>query len=169
MRRTSRTSTLASKRERIGAANAPGLYSEGGWQTAAARHGRVLNDGTTQLTQCSYNSVGNLTEITYPTGQTFNFIYAANGIDLVLVQQVTDNGPVTIAPRQSGIVVRLAQAACMVGSRQPLFAGTPGSPNCRGEAFGAGPAIRRPRCRGYRPQLSHRARFAERDCHLLRA
>ncbi len=99
--------------------------------------GRVLNDGTTQLTQCSYNSVGNLTEITYPTGQTFNFIYAANGIDLVLVQQVTDNGPVTIAPRQSGIVVRLAQAACMVGSQPPLFAGTPGSPNCHGESVSA--------------------------------
>ena len=99
--------------------------------------GRVLNDGTTQLTQCSYNSVGNLTEITYPTGQTFNFIYAANGIDLILVQQVTDNGPVTIAPRQSGIVVRLAQAACTVGSQQPLFAGTPGSPNCHGESVSA--------------------------------
>ena len=63
--------------------------------------GRVLSDGTTQLTQCSYNSVGNLTQIIYPTEQTINFIYAANGIDLDLVQQVTDNGPVTIAPHKA--------------------------------------------------------------------
>ena len=94
--------------------------------------GRVLGDGTTQLTQCSYNSVGNLTGITYPNGQTYNFTYAANGINLVLVQQVTGTGLVTVPPKQSGIVVRLAQAACMVGSQQPLFAGTPGTPNCHG-------------------------------------
>ena len=96
--------------------------------------GRVLGDGTTQLTQCGYNSVGNLTEIVYPTGQTFNFIYAANGIDLVLVQQVTGSGPVTVPARQSGIVLRLAQAACTVGAQQPLFAGTPRTPNCHGES-----------------------------------
>ena len=50
---------------------------------------RVLDDGTTQLTQYTYNSAGKTTSIIDPLGRQTNFQYAGNLIDLVSIQQKT--------------------------------------------------------------------------------
>lgn len=59
--------------------------------------GRVLDDGTTQLTQYGYNAVGNRTQFIDPAGRITKFLYAPNGIDAVAVQQAMDGGDQTIA------------------------------------------------------------------------
>jgi RHS repeat-associated protein len=49
--------------------------------------GRVLdNSGTTQLSQYSYNGLGNLTSDVDPVGRTTQYTYAPNGIDVTQVQ-----------------------------------------------------------------------------------
>ncbi len=53
------------------------------------RIGRVLDDGTTQLTQMSYNNQGHVTDMIDPSGRETQFTYAANGIDLLTVKQKT--------------------------------------------------------------------------------
>ena len=53
------------------------------------RTGRVLDDGTTQLTQMSYNTQGNITDMIDPIGRETQLTYAANGIDLTGVKQKT--------------------------------------------------------------------------------
>jgi len=53
------------------------------------RIGRVLDDGTTQLTQISYNSLGNPTHMIDPLGRDTQIDYAANQIDVVRVSQKT--------------------------------------------------------------------------------
>src|SRR6185295_16812317 len=40
--------------------------------------GRVLDDGTTQLSTYEYNSFGKVTRETDPVGRTFSYVYAAN-------------------------------------------------------------------------------------------
>ena len=59
--------------------------------------GRVLDDGTTQLTQMQYNSLSNPTSIIDPSGRTTTLQYAANQIDVTAVQQTTASGPATTA------------------------------------------------------------------------
>ena len=51
--------------------------------------GRVLDDGSTQLTQNTYNTQGHLIDAVDPNGRETKYIYAANGIDLLQVQQKT--------------------------------------------------------------------------------
>jgi RHS repeat-associated protein len=51
--------------------------------------GRVLDDGTTQLTQVQYNSLGNPTGRIDPMGRQTSLTYATNNIDLLSVQQKT--------------------------------------------------------------------------------
>jgi RHS repeat-associated protein len=58
--------------------------------------GRVLDDGTTQLTQLMYNGAGNPTSIIDPIGRQTLFTYAANLIDLLTIQQKTGSGNTTI-------------------------------------------------------------------------
>jgi RHS repeat-associated protein len=48
---------------------------------------RTLDDGTTQLYQFEYNSLGNPTKSIDPLGRTRSFVYAANEIDLLEVRQ----------------------------------------------------------------------------------
>jgi YD repeat-containing protein len=60
------------------------------------RVGRVLDDGTTQLSQFAYNADGRITQAVDPVGRTTLFAYAANQIDLTAVTQTTASGP-TIA------------------------------------------------------------------------
>jgi len=49
--------------------------------------GRVLdNTGTTQLTQCAYNAIANVTSAVDPAGRTTKYTYATNQIDVVEVQ-----------------------------------------------------------------------------------
>ena len=51
--------------------------------------GRVLDDGSTQLSTASYNNLGHLLTTTDPIGRTTNYVYAANNIDLLTTQQLT--------------------------------------------------------------------------------
>jgi RHS repeat-associated protein len=50
---------------------------------------RVLEDGSTQLTKMEYNATGGITKHVDPLGRETRFTYAANGIDLSEVLQVT--------------------------------------------------------------------------------
>jgi YD repeat-containing protein len=59
--------------------------------------GRVLDDGSTQLSQYAYNGAGNLAGFVDPAGRTTNFTYAPNMIDLVEVDQVIGQSSVPVA------------------------------------------------------------------------
>jgi RHS repeat-associated protein len=59
--------------------------------------GRVLDDGTTQLTQFTYNGFGNPTQAIDPVGRDTNLAYAANQIDVLGVTQQTASGAAAIA------------------------------------------------------------------------
>jgi YD repeat-containing protein len=50
---------------------------------------RVLDDGTTQETQKTYNFIGNVTSSIDAAGRTTSFTYAANGVDLLQVANTT--------------------------------------------------------------------------------
>ena len=54
--------------------------------------GRVLEDGTTQLTQIGYGAYGHITSFTDPAGRETFFTYAPNGVDLIEVAQKTASG-----------------------------------------------------------------------------
>jgi RHS repeat-associated protein len=74
--------------------NYPGMANSGyyywsGSLIKPSSIGRVLDDGTTQLTQATYNGFGlPLTNID-PNGRATQFSYATNNIDLLTVQQLT--------------------------------------------------------------------------------
>ncbi|UTW11525.1 RHS repeat-associated core domain-containing protein [Marinobacterium rhizophilum] len=59
--------------------------------------GRVLPDGTSQLTRKSYNELGNLTRIIDPEGRERVFDYADNQIDLVRIRRKGASGYETLA------------------------------------------------------------------------
>ena len=50
---------------------------------------RVLGDGSTQLSQFEYNSIGKTTKATDPVGRVTSFIYDTNNVDLLEVRQTT--------------------------------------------------------------------------------
>ena len=54
--------------------------------------GRIMDDGTTQLTQIQYNGTGNVTGVTDPVGRQTQLVYASNGVDVMAVQQNTGTG-----------------------------------------------------------------------------
>lgn len=59
---------------------------------------RVLDDGTTQATTLTYNTLGRPLTITDPQGRVTRFTYAANDIDVLTVEQKTNaSGYATIA------------------------------------------------------------------------
>ncbi len=51
--------------------------------------GRVLDDGTSQVTKASYNSFGLPMIVTDPKGRATQYTYASNNVDLLTVQQLT--------------------------------------------------------------------------------
>lgn len=51
--------------------------------------GRVLDDGTTQLTQYEYNTLGRVTKATDPLNRETTYVYDTNDIDLLEVRQKT--------------------------------------------------------------------------------
>jgi RHS repeat-associated protein len=53
---------------------------------------RVLEDGTTQLTQFTYNAQGRVTSRTDPLGRQTTYAYDTNGIDLLEVRQIKPGG-----------------------------------------------------------------------------
>jgi RHS repeat-associated protein len=59
--------------------------------------GRVLDDGTTQLRQFSYDSVGNVTNTIDPVGRSMSYIYATNLVDLLEIRQTTSGNNDLIA------------------------------------------------------------------------
>lgn len=59
--------------------------------------GRVLPDGTTQLTQKSYNAFGNVTRTVDPEGREVLYEYADNQIDLVRIKRKSQSGYDVIA------------------------------------------------------------------------
>ena len=59
--------------------------------------GRVLSDGSTQITHTTYNANGLVTQKVDPDGRETVYTYASNGIDLIEVQQKTASGFDTLA------------------------------------------------------------------------
>src|SRR5205823_5691460 len=55
--------------------------------------GKVLDDGTTQLSTYEYNPIGGVSRHADPVGRTLIYNYDANNIDLLEVRRV--NGPTT--------------------------------------------------------------------------
>ena len=53
--------------------------------------GRVLDDGSSQITLYEYNSLGNITRLVDPIGREQLFEYAPNGIDVLTVKQKTES------------------------------------------------------------------------------
>jgi RHS repeat-associated protein len=51
--------------------------------------GRVLDDGTTQLYQFQYNTIGQITNSVDPLGRSVSFIYSSNLVDLLEIRQTT--------------------------------------------------------------------------------
>jgi len=65
--------------------------------------GRVLDDGSTQLTQATYNSKGHVTTATDPLGRITQFDYADNDIDLVKTHRLgTAASPIDEVVMQAG-------------------------------------------------------------------
>jgi RHS repeat-associated protein len=58
--------------------------------------GRVLSDGTTQLTQNTYNALGNLVSETDPSGLVTAYTYAANQVDVVQIDRTATGGYHTV-------------------------------------------------------------------------
>lgn len=74
----------------------PNALSTGSLNKPSAM-GRVLDDGTTHLTQLHYNARGKVTQTIDLAGRTTLYTYAASGIDLTRVQRESASGPVTLA------------------------------------------------------------------------
>jgi len=70
---------------------------DSGTYSKPIQEARLLDNGSTQLTQFSYNAQGNLTSSIDPVGRTTLLQYAANGIDATVVQQMVGAAPATIA------------------------------------------------------------------------
>lgn len=51
--------------------------------------GRVLDDGSTQLYQFAYNSLGRVTRSVDPIGRTMTYVYHPNEVDLLEIRQTT--------------------------------------------------------------------------------
>jgi RHS repeat-associated protein len=51
--------------------------------------GRVLDDGTTQLRQFTYNPAGNVTRSVDPLGRAKTYVYSTNNVDLLEIRQTT--------------------------------------------------------------------------------
>src|SRR6185436_5965199 len=62
--------------------------SVGTW-TKPTKTARVLDDGSSQISQATYNTQGNATTRTDPLGRQTTSVYAAGGIDLVETRQTS--------------------------------------------------------------------------------
>ena len=65
-----------------------GGSSVGSW-IEPTKVARVLDDGSSQIAQATYNAQGNATTRTDPLGRQTSYVYAANGIDLVETRQTS--------------------------------------------------------------------------------
>lgn len=64
-------------------------YLHAGPSANPSQVARVLADGSTQLSQFEYNSLGNRTKATDPAGRATSYIYASDNVDLLEVRQTT--------------------------------------------------------------------------------
>ena len=64
-------------------------YQHVGPSANRSKVARVLGDGTTQLSQYEYNSVGKTTKTTDPAGRVMSYIYDSTQIDLLEIRQTT--------------------------------------------------------------------------------
>src|SRR5579862_2910657 len=64
-------------------------YMNAGMLSSATVVARVVDSGSTQLYQAAYNSQAYPTQQIDPVGRTTNYTYAANGMDVLTVSQVT--------------------------------------------------------------------------------
>ena len=94
--------------------NYPGqaLSLNAGTYTKPVATGRVLDDGTTQLSQLSYDTTGyfNLAQVIDPAGRTTSFAYA-NHVDLSAISQTT----------AFGIETTIAQFTYNTYQHRPVF------------------------------------------------
>ena len=69
----------------------PGQSTSGtaGTHATASRTGRVLDDGTSQIQEATYNAQGSVLTRTDPLGRQTTSTYAGNGTDLLQVRQTT--------------------------------------------------------------------------------
>jgi len=63
-----------------------------GTVNAPSKIGRVLDDGSSQVTSCAYNFFGKLTQVIDPLGRETDYEYATNNIDLLRVKQKNGSG-----------------------------------------------------------------------------
>ena len=64
-------------------------YQHAGPTANPSQIARVLGDGSTQLSQFEYNSIGKTTKATDPVGRVMSYVYAANKVDLLEIRQTT--------------------------------------------------------------------------------
>jgi YD repeat-containing protein len=62
------------------------------WWREPSRVGRLLDDGTSQITETTYNTAGSVLSRTDPVGRQTTYTYAADGVDLLQVRQATAGG-----------------------------------------------------------------------------
>ena len=62
-------------------------YQHAGPSANPSQTARVLGDGSTQLSQFEYNSIGKTTKSTDPVGRVMSYIYDTNNIDLLETRQ----------------------------------------------------------------------------------
>jgi RHS repeat-associated protein len=62
-------------------------YQHVGSTTKPSQIARVLGDGSTQLSQFDYNSLGRTTKTTDPVGRVMTYVYDPNNIDLLEIRQ----------------------------------------------------------------------------------
>lgn len=64
-------------------------YSHAGPSANPSQVARVLGDGSTQLSQYEYNSIGRATKTTDPIGRVMSYVYDPNNVDLLEIRQTT--------------------------------------------------------------------------------
>jgi RHS repeat-associated protein len=62
-------------------------YRHVGPTASPSQIARLLADGSTQLSQFEYNSIGKMTKVTDPVGRVMTYVYDTNNIDLLEVRQ----------------------------------------------------------------------------------
>ena len=68
-----------------------------GWWKRPMTVGRVLDDGSSEIRQATYNEQGRVLTEVDPLGRQTVFTYDTNGMDLLSVQQATNGTPDTVA------------------------------------------------------------------------
>lgn len=76
-------------------------YGKGGVYDEPTYIGRVLDDGSTELTTHAYNANGNLALFTDSVGRQTSFVYAQNGVDVTAIHQKTAPGSVSTIAKYS--------------------------------------------------------------------